>query len=69
MAFTAEQLTALEAAAASGTLRVQFGDKVVQYQTLPDLLAAIKLARQDIAATNPLNSNRGRRMYYIYDRD
>lgn len=66
MAFTAEQLTALEAAAASGTLRVQFGDKLVQYQSLPDLLSAIRVARQDVIG---VNSSRSRRHYYIYDRD
>lgn len=47
MAFTATQLATLEAAAASGQLRVQLGDKVIQYQNLPDLLMAIKLARAD----------------------
>lgn len=50
MAFTAAQLATLETAAASGQLRVQLGDKVIQYQTLPDLLTAIRLARADVAA-------------------
>lgn len=61
MAFTATQLATMEAAAASGQLRVQLGDKVVQYQNLPDLLAAIKFARQDVAgatsaATSPFRA-------------
>lgn len=51
MAFTAQQLATLEAAAASGQLRVQLGDNVIQYQNLPDLLTAIRLARADVAAT------------------
>ncbi|MBB1125564.1 phage head-tail joining protein [Thiospirillum jenense] len=66
MAFTAEQLATLESAAASGTLRVQFGDKVVQYQTLPDLLAAIRLARSDVLDDNTRCITR--RRYAIYDR-
>ncbi|MFZ4792339.1 MAG: phage head-tail joining protein [Candidatus Competibacteraceae bacterium] len=45
MAFTADQLTALEKAAASGQLRVQLGDKVIQYQTLTELMAVIRMAR------------------------
>lgn len=61
MAFTATQLATMEAAAASGQLRVQLGDKVVQYQNLPDLLAAIKVARHDLAgatsaATSPFRA-------------
>ena len=49
MAFTADQLTALEKAAASGQLRVQLGDKVIQYQTLTELMAVIRMARADQA--------------------
>jgi hypothetical protein len=41
----------MEAAAASGQLRVQLGDKVIQYQNLPDLLAAIRMARADVVAS------------------
>lgn len=50
MAFTVEQLTAMEAAAAKGLLRVKTGDKEIAYQTMPDLLAAIRLARADVLA-------------------
>ena len=57
MAFTAEQLAAMEAAAAQGLTHVQTGDKIIKYQTMPDLLAAIRLARADVlsqsAATRP----------------
>ena len=52
MAFTAEQLAAMEAAAAQGLTHVQTGDKILKYQTLPDLLAAIKFARSDVAAAS-----------------
>lgn len=50
MAFTATQLATLEAAAAAGVLQAQIGDKLVRYQSLPDLLAAIRQARDDVAA-------------------
>lgn len=50
MAFSAEQLAALETAAASGKLVVQLGDRRVQYQSLSDLLKAIDTARRDQAA-------------------
>lgn len=52
MAFTAEQLAAMEQAAAQGLTHVQSGDKILKYQTLPDLIAAIKLARADVAAAS-----------------
>ena len=52
MAFTAEQLANLEKAAASGQLRVQLGDKVIQYQTLTELMDVIRMARADQTTTN-----------------
>ncbi len=62
MAFTADQLTTLEKAAASGQLRVQLGDKVVQYQTLTELMAVIRMARADQTTSNsdPLRYRVGR---------
>lgn len=64
MAFTAEQLTALESAAASGELSVQLGDRKVQYQSLSDLLKAIDLARRDLAGAAALPIRR----YLRYNR-
>lgn len=52
MAFSPAQLATLEAAAASGQLRVQLGDKVIQYQTLTELMAVIRMARADQTTTN-----------------
>lgn len=62
MAFTADQLAKLEAAACSGQLRVQLGDKVIQYQTLTELMAAIRMARADQTTSNndPLRYRVGR---------
>jgi|DEB3_MinimDraft_2_1074329.scaffolds.fasta_scaffold37292_1 hypothetical protein len=68
MAFTAAQLSALEAAAASGQLRVQLGDKVIQYQNLPDLLAAIRMARTDQSVSAaPANSGAFRHRTACFD--
>lgn len=57
MAFTPEHIAALEAAIASGQLRVQMGDMVIQYQTGADLQNALRMARADQASasnTDPL---------------
>jgi hypothetical protein len=50
MAYTAEQLDKLIAIRASGQLRVQFGDRLIQYQSGADLDAAIAQAKRDLAS-------------------
>lgn len=52
MAFSAEQLATLETAAASGQLRVQVGDMVIQYQNLAELMQVIRMARADVAGAS-----------------
>lgn len=42
MAFTPENLDALEAALARGEKRVSFGDKSVEYRTIDELRLAIR---------------------------
>ena len=42
MAYTEEQLAALEAALAKGEKRVTFGDKTVEYRTPEELRLAIR---------------------------
>jgi len=42
MAYTQEQLDALEAALAKGEKRVSFGDKSVEYRTIDELRLAIR---------------------------
>lgn len=42
MAYTQEQLDALEAALAKGERRVSFGDKSVEYRTVEELRLAIR---------------------------
>ena len=43
MAYTEEQLSALESALAKGEKRVTFGDKTVEYRTVEELKEAIDL--------------------------
>lgn len=69
MAFSATQLAALETAAASGQLQVTLGDKTIRYQSLPDLLAAIRLARLDVAAATGTSAiYRGTTRFLEYNR-
>jgi hypothetical protein len=48
MAYTQEQLTALETALAKGEKRVSFGDKSVEYRTVEELQVAIEAVRRDL---------------------
>jgi hypothetical protein len=52
--FTTTQLTAIETAIASGTLKVRYDGKEVQYQTLDQLLAARQLIRDELIASGAL---------------
>jgi multidrug resistance efflux pump len=50
MAYTSEQLTALEQALARGERRVTLGDKTVEYRSVDELKAAIAEVRGALAA-------------------
>ena len=50
MAFTKEQITALESAIASGILTVRYADRTVTYQSLKDMRAALRQMRGEVAA-------------------
>lgn len=50
MAFTTEQLEALETAYASGSLRVRFKDREEEFGNASDLLSRIRTVRAEIAA-------------------
>jgi multidrug resistance efflux pump len=50
MAYTSEQLTALESALARGERRVTLGDKTVEYRSVDELKAAIAEVRGALAA-------------------
>ena len=46
--FTLEMLAALEKAIASGTQQVMYGDKLVMYKTLEEMLKARDLMRKEL---------------------
>ena len=48
MAYTQEQLSALEAALAKGEKRVTFGDKTVEYRSVEELKQAILAVKRDL---------------------
>ena len=56
--FTLEQLRVLEAAIASGTLEVDYGDKRVIYKTLAEMLQIRELIRNELGLNT---QNKGRR--------
>ena len=48
MAYSAEQLAALQAALARGERRVTFGDKSVEYRSIEELLEAIREVEREL---------------------
>lgn len=52
MAYTQDQLTALEIALARGEHRVTFADKTVEYRSVDDLKAAIREVKRGLGITN-----------------
>ena len=48
MSFTQEQLTAIEAAIASGTTRVRYSDREVVYASINEMLRVRDLIRADL---------------------
>ena len=48
MAYTTEQLAALQAALARGERRVTFGDKSVEYRSIEELLEAIREVEREL---------------------
>lgn len=52
--FTVTQLEAIERAIASGTLKVRYDGKEVQYQDLPSLMSARNVIRDELIANGLL---------------
>jgi len=48
MAYTEEQLAALESALAKGEKRVTFQDKTIEYRTVDELVAAIREVKRGL---------------------
>jgi hypothetical protein len=57
VAFTQAQRDALAAAIASGTKRVAFGDKTVEYQDAASMLSALQMIDGELAASGSGDSN------------
>lgn len=61
MAFTASDVTKLEAAIANGIQQVTYADgRSVRYQNVDQMLAALKLMRGDVAAAGSAGTSRRR---------
>lgn len=58
MAFTLEQLTALDAAIAQGTLIVKYSDKEVTYRSLEEMMQIRALMQQDLGIIKKDNPGR-----------
>ena len=58
MAFTLSQLNLLDAAIATGSLIVEYGDKREQYRSLDDMLKTRNLMAAELGMTN---NKKGRR--------
>lgn len=63
MAYTQTQLDALEAALASGALRVTYDGKTVEYRSIAELKAAIATVTAAIAAAAGIVRRRAVRVY------
>ena len=57
--FTVTQLEAIEKAIASGTLKVRYDGKEIQYQDMPSLMNARNLIRDELIANGLLVSTAG----------
>jgi hypothetical protein len=58
MAWTQQQLEAVEAAIASGELTVRFGDRTVTYRSMDELLQARAVIQEALAAESGTTTDR-----------
>ncbi len=52
MAFTTQQIEALEAAIAEGVTSVQYQDKKVTYASIDDMIKALNIMKQQLGVIN-----------------
>ena len=64
MAWTSEQLVALEKAIAQGALRVRYSDKEVQYRSLSEMMQLRDTMKQDLG----VSKQSARRLYAKHDK-
>lgn len=67
--FTLTQLAAIEAAIASGELRVSYDGKSVEYRSMDELRTARDLIRADLIASGALVDSTPTRSYAAFSRD
>lgn len=71
--FTVTQLEAIEKAIASGTLKVRYDGKEIQYQDLPSLMNARNIIRDELIANGLIQvtgaTKRGKSTVTEYSRD
>lgn len=66
MAWTTTDLSTIEAAIAAGTLRVQFGERSIQYHSISDLMKVRDAIQTSISVTAGTTS---RTSYAAHSRD
>lgn len=64
MSWTAEDVSRLRAAIASGQLSVRLGDRQVTYQSIDDMLKALDRMQADIAAAANLGGTATKRFRF-----
>lgn len=73
MAFTLNQLNALDNALASGQLKVEYDGKKVEYRSIDELIKARNVVRAELVATGVISerplSNRGPASVAVFTRD
>ena len=65
MAYTQGQLDALEAAIAEGTLKVEYGDKKVEYRSLNEMIRIRDLIKYELT---PADQKVGKRTYASFSK-
>jgi len=63
MAYTLEQVAALEAAIAEGALTVKYADKQVTYRSLDEMLRILGIMRGDLGLDGDTGAGRGGIVY------
>jgi hypothetical protein len=70
MAFTTTQLAAMETAISTGTKKVRYDGKEVEYHSMTELISARNLIRAELEASGQLSATPARGMTTVltYDR-
>jgi hypothetical protein len=65
MAFTNDQLSALETAIAQGALSVQYADRRVTYHTMDEMLRLRNQMRSELGLNTSSSANRGGKILFV----